>query len=287
MHQRALEVVKVARPGFWPTQLWFYLLPMAGQNMFGSTAFWLGAFYVCFPLGLLLYGWNDLGDAETDRINPRKDSWLFGARPDAGLRAQLPWIIALVQLPFAVIFVLVAGPKMLLWFVAVLATNFTYNNAQWKQKPVLDILNQAGYVLIFVLASWLCGIEQLSTPVIIFSAMFAMQSHLFGQLMDLEEDRIAGRRSTAILLGCRRAKGLLSLLMWTEAAIAAVYFRGTIVSLFMASGAMFFLIDAFIGPPHYSVRFTKAFFLAWNVIVLATMHFVWRYGWFMLAPVSS
>jgi 4-hydroxybenzoate polyprenyltransferase len=287
MHQRVLEVVKVARPGFWPTQLWFYLLPMAGQNMFGSLAFWIGAFYVCFPLGLLLYGWNDLGDAETDRINPRKDSWLFGARPDATLRSQLPWIIAFIQLPFVVAFVLIAGPKMLVWFVAVLATNFTYNNAGWKRRPILDVLNQAGYVLIFVLASWLCGIEQLSTPVIVFSAMFAMQSHLFGQLMDLDEDRIAGRRSTAIVLGGARAKALLSLFMWIEAGIAAMYFRGTIVALFMACGAMFFLVDAFVGPPRYSVTFTKAFFIAWNVIVLVTMHFVWRYGWFMLASTSS
>jgi len=30
----------------------------------------------------------------------------------------------------------------------------------------------------------------------IFSALFAMHSHLFGQLMDIEADRAAGRRGS-------------------------------------------------------------------------------------------
>ena len=72
--------------------------------MFSSVPFWLGAVYVCFPLGLLTYGWNDLGDNETDRFNPRKDSWLFGAIPNATLRKHLPWIILATQVPFLVIF---------------------------------------------------------------------------------------------------------------------------------------------------------------------------------------
>ena len=282
--RRWLEIVKVARPGFWPTQLWFYLLPLAGLEMFGSIPFWLGAFYSCFPLGLLIYGWNDLGDAETDQLNPRKDSWLFGGRPDERLRAQLPWIIAAVQIPFVITFTMFAGPKILIWFSAVLITNWTYNNVGWKSLPVLDVLNQAGYVLIFVLASWLCEVDQLRPSVIVFSALFAMQSHLFGQLMDVEQDKAVGRRSTAILLGYRRTKALLTILMLIEAGIAAVYFRGAIVSLFMACGAIFFLLDALLGPPRYTVAFTKAFFIGWNVIVIATMHLVWRYGWFMLAP---
>lgn len=278
-----VEIVKVARPGFWPTQLWFFLLPMAGRDMFGSFPFWLGAVYVCFPLGLLLYGWNDLGDVETDELNSRKDSWLFGARPDSQMRSRLPWIIALVQVPFVIAFVMIAGPPMLVWFAAVLLTNMTYNNFGWKSLPLLDLLNQVGYLLIFVLASWICGLDQLSAPAMIFSALFAMQSHLFGQLMDLQEDRSAGRQSTAIVLGYRPAKLLLSLLMWIEAAIAALYFQGIVVSLFMFAGALFFLADAFWGPQRYSILFSKGCFVVWNVIVISTMHLVWRYGWFMLA----
>jgi len=279
----ALEVVKVARPGFWPTQLWFFVLPMAGVDLLGSAAFWVGATYVCFPLGLLLYGWNDLGDEKTDRLNPRKDSWLFGGRPDADLRARLPWIIAAVQIPFLVAFVILAGWKMLLWFAAVLLVNWSYNQWGWKGLPGLDVLNQVGYLLIFVLAVWICDLDAMHQPVLVFSALFAMQSHLFGQLMDVEEDKLAGRRSTAVLLGVRNTKVLLALMMAVETVIAALFFRGGVVAIFMAAGTLFFATDAFLGPQRYPVFFSKAFFVAWNVIVLASMHLVWKYDWFLLA----
>ena len=215
-----VNVIKVSRPGFWPTHLWFYLLPFAEREMFGSFAFWLGAFYVCFPLSLLLYGWNDIGDAETDKSNPRKGTWIFGARPDARMRKHLPWIIALVQLPFVSAFVLIAGWKMLLVFLAMVVTNATYNTLGFKKIAVLDLLNQSGYVLMFVMASWLCDVPQLNIPAIVFGALFAMQSHLFGQLMDVDEDRLAGRKSTAIFLGVTNSKLLLVSIMAANSVLA-------------------------------------------------------------------
>lgn len=277
------ELLQVSRPGFWPTQLWFYVLPFSGRYMFDAPEFWLGATYVCFPLGLLLYGWNDIGDADTDADNPRKGSWLFGGKPDAALRTQLPWIIAAVQVPFVVAFVWLAGWKMLGWFAAVVATNAAYNNFGFKERPVLDVLNQAAYVLVFVMASWLCAVPQLNAPAMVFSGLFAMQSHLFGQLMDIDQDREAGRRTTAVVVGPRATKALLVALLIAEAVIAWRCFTGWYVAMFLAAGAVFFTADAIAGPARYPVSFSKVFFVGWNVVVLASMHFVWRYGVFQLS----
>lgn len=277
-----LEVVKVARPGFWPTHLWFYLLPFGARDMFALPSFWLGCVYVCFPLGLLLYGWNDLGDVESDRNNERKDSWLFGAKPDEPIRRMLPMWITGVQIPFVILLGWLGGAPMIAWFAAVVLVNFTYNTLNFKSIAGLDLLNQVGYLLIFVLASWLCDVPQLSVPAMCFSALFAMQSHLFGQLMDVDVDRMAGRRSTAVLLGVTASKCLLVAIMSAEAAIAATYFRSQIVAWFMAAGALFFANDTLFGPARYPVWFTKAFFLGWNVLVIVTMHWVWRYGLFLV-----
>ncbi len=279
----AISLLKISRPGFWLTTLWFYLLPFAGRDMFSNPAFWLGATYVCFPLGLLLYGWNDLSDARTDALNPRKDSWLFGARPDEEMRSRLPALIVLVQAPFVIAFVAIAGVKMVFWCAMVLATNAAYNTLGFKQRPILDILNQAGYVLVFVLASWLCYVPQLNLPAMIFSGLFAMISHTFGQLMDVEPDKFAGRHSTAVLLGVRPTKWLLVVMMLIEAALAWSYFSGWYVALFMLAGALFFIFDASLGPDHYPIWFSKAFFIGWNIIVLITMHFIWRFGVFQLS----
>ncbi len=249
--------------------------------MFGSAPFWIGSVYVCFPLGLLIYGWNDIGDRQSDRDNPRKDSWLFGAKPSEEMCRRLPWIIAAVQVPFLLMFVAMAGPKMIGWMAAVVLVNATYNSFGFKKLPGLDLLNQVGYLLIFVLASWLCSVPQLNAPVMIFSTLFAMQSHLFGQLMDIDEDANARRRSTAILLGVRRSKFLMVAIMLAASLIAYQSFRFGVVALFMLAGATFFAADALVGPKRYPIVFSQWFFIAWNVVVIATMHFVWRYQIFL------
>ncbi len=280
--QQILELIKISRPGFWLTHLWFYLLPFAEQNLFATIPFWLGAIYVTFPLGLLLYGWNDLGDVETDAHNPRKGNWLFGAKPDAATRRRLPWFIVAVQIPFLISFVYFADLKMFGWFAAVVFVNATYNSMGFKRIPVVDLLNQVGYLLVFVLASWLCSVEQLNRPAMLFAALFAMQSHLFGQIMDLEQDEQAGRRSTAVSIGVVRSKLLLSSIMLVESAIAYFNFRGTIVAIFMMAGAVYFLLDALFGPKRYPLVFVTSFFIGWNIVCLTTMHFIWRYGLFQL-----
>src|SRR5438046_9475405 len=65
-------LVKAARPGFWLTSIWFYLVPVGGRHVLDQAEFWLGLVYVSFPLGLLIYGWNGVVDFDVDRFNPRK-----------------------------------------------------------------------------------------------------------------------------------------------------------------------------------------------------------------------
>jgi 4-hydroxybenzoate polyprenyltransferase len=279
-------LIKVARPGFWPTHLWFFLLPLGRREMFGHLGFWLGCAYVGFPLGLLLYGWNDLFDAETDRRNERKDSWLFGARLDDEALRGLPLLIVLFQLPFVVAFTALFGAKMLLWFAALVAANAIYNwpRLGWKNWPVLDLLNQVGYLLVFVLSSWVCQVPQLSAPALVFSGLFAMQSHLFGQIMDVDADRAAGRHTTASAIGVRASKLVVVGFLALAAGISWRYFRAGVIQLFLVGAAALFLADAAVGyrTRPYPAWLSKAFFLGWNAVVLATMHFVWSRGVFVL-----
>ena len=101
--------------------------------------------------------------------------------------------------------------------------------------------------------------------------------------MDIDEDRSGGRRTTAVMIGVRNSKLLLVALLVVEAAIAFTFFRGTMVSWFMLAAACFFLVDALVGPKRYPLFFVTAFFVAWNLIAIATMHIIWRYGLFVLA----
>ncbi|MEM6821166.1 MAG: hypothetical protein AAF558_04335 [Verrucomicrobiota bacterium] len=77
----SLYWLKVSRPGLWFQTIWLYLVPTS-QNLeiFAQSIFWVGFFYITFPLNLMTYGVNDYFDVENDRHNIRKDSFLWGAK---------------------------------------------------------------------------------------------------------------------------------------------------------------------------------------------------------------
>jgi 4-hydroxybenzoate polyprenyltransferase len=60
-------LTQVSRPGLWSTTALFYLMPLGHGDFFGSWTFWAGLVYILVPLGLVLYGVNDIVDAEADR----------------------------------------------------------------------------------------------------------------------------------------------------------------------------------------------------------------------------
>lgn len=275
-------LIKAARPGFWITSAWFFLLPLAGRDDLLLTAqFWLGLAYVTFPLGLFIYGWNDCADADTDKLNPRKGTFLFGARGNAEQLRQLPVWIAIVQLPFALVFIREFGwARTAFFFAALASTTALYNGPRGgtKSRPWLDLLNQAGYLLVFLLSSWINHVPQLPWYTWLFGAMFAMHSHLFGQIMDLEPDLQAGRRTTAIVLGRFRAKWLLATILVAEAVLILFTAHDFWISIALVGGAIAFAIDAcwmWKAQP-YAAREARLFFLAWNAAALLSAPWVWK-----------
>jgi len=277
-----LFLIKVSRPGFWLTALWFYLLPVGRVWVFDSWTFWLGALYVTFPLGLLIYGWNDLVDLETDRLNPRKDSYLFGARPTPAQMHRLPWSIAIVQLPFFATFLWLEGPRVLWWIAALVLATAIYNGPRGglKGRPPFELLNQVGYLLVFVLASWLCDVPQLPWSTFVFGALFAMHSHLFGQIMDVEPDRAAGRRTTAVILGIVPSKYLLAAFLLAEAILVGWSSHAWMMAAFSLAAMAWFLADAALiwRERIYTTAQMRLFLIGWNVVAVVTMPLVWWSG---------
>jgi 4-hydroxybenzoate polyprenyltransferase len=273
-------LTKVARPGFWLTSIWFYLLPLGQRHVFGTAEVWLGLFYVTFPLGMMIYGWNDVVDFETDRLNPRKDTFLFGARPTPEQIARLPWRIALVQLPFVIVFTYLFGWRALGWFATLAFATALYNWPRFgcKGRPGLDLLNQAAYLLVFVLSSWLNGLPQAPWFAFVFGACFAMHSHLFGEIMDLEPDRAVGRRTTAVVIGARAAKVLMVAFLIGEALLVWKVADDPWIAASLAGGACFFAADAIFlwRDRPYAPWQMRFFFLGWNAAALVSMPWVWK-----------
>jgi len=259
--------------------MWFYLLPVGGMDMFQDPAFYIGLFYVTLPLGMFIYGWNDFTDYATDQINPRKDSYLFGARLTERERTKLPLRILAVQLPFFIYFLVAEGPKIIALF-AVAAIAVTLNNwprVGMKNWPCLDLLIQSSYLLVFVLSSWLNGAPQLPWQTFVFGAAFAMHSHLFGAVMDIEPDAKAGRKTTAVVLGRMRSKILIGIALIAEAFWVHIWFGETVVATVLVIGAIWFIIDAtlLLKDRPYPARYASFLLVCWNVAAVTSAPWVW------------
>src|SRR5215475_8992970 len=135
-------LIQVSRPGLWTTTTLFYLMPLGKSFDFRSASFWFGLFYIIFPLSLLLYGVNDIVDAEGDRYNPRKGTYLFGSRGADQQLFALRWQIAAAQMPFVYLFWISCGPRTFLWFAAILFAVYVYNARPFALKghPPFDVV---------------------------------------------------------------------------------------------------------------------------------------------------
>ena len=282
---RASELVfllQVSRPGLWSTTALFYLMPLGHADFLHSRALWLGLFYVLFPLGFLLYGVNDIADAEADRLNPRKGTFLFGSLGAAEQLAALRWKIAAVQIPFLIIFFFFVGPRILFWFAALLIAVGLYNAPRfgWKSHPPFDVLIQASYLLVFVLSSWLNQVHQLPWQTFLFGALFAMHSHIFGEIMDMEPDRRTGRRTTATLLGAVPSKLLIAAILCVETVLVYFSFGDLVITGFLGFGAAWFLLDTLLVWKNrpYSPTEMRLFMWGWNAAAFAGMFWNWSTG---------
>ena len=272
-------LTQVSRPGLWTTTTLFYLMPLRHGSILHSWKFWIGLFYVLVPLGLVLYGVNDIVDAEADVYNPRKGTFLFGSLGAKEQLAALRWKIVIAQVPFLALFLLLIGTKFLLWCAALATAVALYNSPRvgWKGRPPVDVLIQASYLLVFVLSSWVNRVPQLPWPTFIFGAMFAMHSHVFGEVMDIVPDRQSGRRTTATQIGAVRAKFLIVAFLCIEAAIVYRFFHDAIIVGFLGAGVFWFVLDACVvwKERSYTPGQMRAFMWVWNGAALLGMCWNW------------
>ncbi len=278
-HGDFVFLLQVSRPGLWLTTALFYLMPLGHSINFSSAKFWIGLVYVLIPLGFVLYGVNDIVDADDDRLNPRKGTFLFGSLGRGEQLASLRWKIVALQIPFAIVFFFWIGAKVLLWFAVLLVAVALYNAPRiaFKSRPPLDVLMQASYLLVFVLSSWMNGLPQPPWQTFVFGALFAMHSHLFGEVMDIVPDRAAGRTTTAVRIGAVQTKLLIAGFLGAEVALVAWSYHDRVISAFLAAGMVWFVADAlwlWRSKP-YSARVMTLFMWLWNAAALLSI--VWDY----------
>jgi 4-hydroxybenzoate polyprenyltransferase len=273
---------QVSRPGLWFQTVWLYLLPTAGrEDLLGSWRFWLGLAFVSYPLNLLVYGWNDVVDREIDLLNPRKGSWIFGARGSREQLERLPRFIAAVFVPSAVLLAIVE-PRLAILLAAMVAVNAAYNAPRrgLRSRPPFELLNQLGYLLILPFSSWLNEVEPVRWAAVGYLVLFCTHAHLIGEIMDVEPDRASGRSTTATVLGVRATKAVVLALVVVEGCVLAVVFDELVLGAFLLFGALWLLADLVLLDPtrRYSRGEYRLLGIALNLSGFASIGWIWLRG---------
>ena len=277
MH-RLLFYLKASRPGFWFPTIWLYLLPTSGMDV--GIVFWVGLFYVSFPLNFLVYGWNDIVDEDIDRYNPRKDTYLFGAKGKHDELRTLPVAMIIVQLLIWPLLVSLSSWHVLgvlLWTVFFC---WIYNARGWglRSKPPLELLCQVGYLLVLPLS---CILNEQPIPdwrVWIYLILFCMQSQLIGEVMDIVPDRKGGRKTTGTELGKGNTKLLIISIVIAESILVWYWFSELYFALGLLGFVGWLCLDRFVlyKNREYSMMELYLFGYGSNVIALVSMFYVWN-----------
>ena len=272
--------LKTSRPGLWFQTLWLYTLPTAQMPVWTSALFWLGLVYVTFPLNFLVYGWNDLVDAQNDLANPRKDSFLFGARGTSEERATLPMLMTAAQVPFAVALIWFGGFRMAACLIGMIVCLWLYNLPVrgWRGRPPLELGNQLGYLLILPMSIILNQAPAVSWAAWFYLVLFCTHSHLMGEVMDVVPDAKAGRSTSARVLGVRLTKLIITALVFSEGSILGLRFHDWYLGGALFVGCIWLLLDMLVLFPEgiYTRRQFQLFGLGINVAGFASMAWVWE-----------
>lgn len=200
-----LAYTRTSRPRFWLYLLGPYLIGIAAAPQFKTS--WhlllLGLFF-SYPANLLVYGFNDIFDYETDKHNPKKQQYETLLAPDKRktlLRHLTAWGILgmLLVMPSNV-------PQAAKWAM----TGFYFFGLLYsappvraKTKPFLDSVFNVLYVFPGLISYGL--ITGFYPPLRLFAAasLWCMAMHAYSAIPDISADKKAKIRTIATWLGAR------------------------------------------------------------------------------------
>lgn len=203
---RVRYLLVLSRPRFWlylagPVLVGVAFGVDAVADLHSPVALALFAYFL-LPANVLLYGVNDLFDADVDAANPKKtgrearwrgDRLVLGAVVVAGL-------LGLALLPAVPP---VARPWLVGFFV--LGVGYSAPPLRFKTTPPLDSVSNGLYALPGAAAYAALAGQHPPLAAVGGAWLWTMGMHTFSAIPDVDPDRAAGIRTTATALGERGA----------------------------------------------------------------------------------
>jgi 4-hydroxybenzoate polyprenyltransferase len=215
----------ISRPHFWLYEAGTFFLGVIAAAQYSDVSVMsmlIWGVYFLIPANVLIYGVNDVFDYETDRLNPKKQTYESVLPKDK--HSFVLFAVAVLQLPF--LFLLPTVPMaagIALGVFLFCATFYSAKPIRAKAVPFLDSLFSAGhYVATGVFGFLLFAPLSLLNWYIVLAAMtWAIAMHVYSAVPDITADRSVGLATTATLLRQRRALYYCSVLYVVSAVLVA------------------------------------------------------------------
>ena len=222
-----------------------------------------------------MYGLNDYNDIDSDKVNKRKGNFLFGAKASKAHLLSVPKKVGIIILPFLIYFTIKSGLYMFILMIVMVILNIIYNfkPLRIKERPPFEICIQFGYVLTAFFSVSLNDLEIIPWQTTLYLTLFAFQAHIAGEIMDIEPDIIANKKTTATLIGRKKTKFLMLIILLLEVYILSVWFQDYVLAGFLALFSIWLLLDVFIffKEKPYTLGQMKFFGFAMNLCALFSM----------------
>ena len=158
------------------------------------------------PLGILLYGLNDIYDFESDQKNPLKGKGFGEALLPEYHNLVLKSAIISGLFIIAVAFCTLQLTNILLSsLMVILAVSYSVPPVRLKTRPPLDsLVNGLGYCLLpFALGfTYFLPLTQIPTELLLVS-LTVMGAHMYASIRDYTYDKETGERTISVVLGKR------------------------------------------------------------------------------------
>jgi len=199
----------LSRPRFWlylagPVVVGVAVAATTVQELFTPAAVVLFGYFLV-PANVLLYGVNDIFDAEVDSTNPKKDD------KEARWQGDRPVAAAVIASGLLGVGLLVLTPPSAWpWLVGFLFLAIQYSAPpfRFKTTPFLDSVSNGLYILPGIAAYVVVAGSQPPALAVAGAWLWTMGMHTFSAIPDIEPDRTAGIQTTATALGERRTYGM-------------------------------------------------------------------------------
>lgn len=219
------QILAVSRPRFWGYLLGPFVVGVAAAYPQGN---WLptvvmGLFFT-LPANLFIYGINDIFDYETDRHNPKKQTYETLVTPKD--RWPLLVAIAVLVVPFLGLVHAMSEPAAVM-FGGFLLLGLCYSAPpiRTKTKPLLDSMTNVLYALPGFFAYGLFTYNYPPAAISLAALLWCAAMHAYSAVPDIAADRKAGLATIATWLGARGTI-IFCLVCYLGAALASISYVG-------------------------------------------------------------